>query len=450
MHWLLAALALFNTLSMLTVCAPRAVPRKAAPWALFAFALLATELAWIWLPLQAAIAGVLVWGGALDHWLGQCAAPLLLLSWCGLAWSIVKSTQAAAALERGLRQGLGEDYRKAIPPAASDLLRESIRFGDWRNPIGFKRDDVEVIRGIPYGRAGVRQQLDIYRPRQLPENGCPVLLQIHGGAWVMGDKGSQALPLMYLLASKGWICVAANYRLSPSVSFPTHLEDCKSALCWIREQGQAYGMDPDFVAVTGGSAGGHLAALTGLTANRQDLQPDHPRTDSSVQACIPFYGVYDFLVRYDQHPNRYAYESFVKGRVIHQTLEENPELWDLASPIAQIHADAPPFMLVHGDLDSLAVVAEGRVFTEKLRALSAEPVVYAELPGAEHAFDVVHSLRTEQTVSAVHRFLEWCLARHRQRAREPVSAAGATADQPEQVRTAPQRSKPQIAEASAG
>ncbi len=61
------------------------------------------------------------------------------------------------------------------------------------------------------------------------------MMQIHGGAWVMGDKGSQALPLMYHLASRGWICVAANYRLSPSVGFPTHLEDCKRALCWIRE-----------------------------------------------------------------------------------------------------------------------------------------------------------------------------------------------------------------------
>jgi acetyl esterase/lipase len=100
---------------------------------------------------------------------------------------------------------------------------------------------VEVIRGVPYGPVGVRQQLDIYRPRSIPPGGCPVLLQIHGGAWVIGDKAHQALPLMYHLASRGWICVAANYRLSPSVGFPVHLEDCKRALCWIRSKGGEYG-----------------------------------------------------------------------------------------------------------------------------------------------------------------------------------------------------------------
>jgi acetyl esterase/lipase len=227
---------------------------------------------------------------------------------------------------------------------------------------------------------------------------------------MMGDKGGQALPLMYEMASKGWICVAANYRLSPSVSFPTHLQDCKSALCWVREKGAEYGMDTRFVAVTGGSAGGHLSALMGLTANRPELQPDHPDTDTTVQACIPFYGVYDFLVRYDQHPNRRVYERFLSGKVLHETLEDNPALWDLASPVAQIHEDAPPYMVFHGTHDSLAVVNEGRVFSQKLREVSKNPVIYVEMPGAEHAWEIVHSLRTEHTVDGVHRFLEWVRA----------------------------------------
>jgi acetyl esterase/lipase len=421
MHWLLAALAVFNLISMLTVFTPRAVPRRAVPWALFGFALLATELSWIWLPLQAAIAGLLITGGALDHWLGQVALGTLLVTWCGLVWSIFQSTRARAALEQALRRVLGSGYEDEIPAPVRSGLRRRIRFRDWRNPVGISHPEVEVLRNIPYARGGVRQQLDIYRPRVVPEGGCPVLLQIHGGAWVMGDKANQALPLMYLMASKGWICVAANYRLSPSVGFPTHLEDCKSALCWIREQGAAYGMNPDFVAVTGGSAGGHLAALMGLTENRPELQPDHPDTDTSVQACVPFYGVYDFLVRYDQHPNRYTYEAFVGGKVIHQTREESPELWELASPIAQVHPDAPPFMVVHGELDSLAVVAEGRVFSEKLREVSCEPVVYAELPGAEHAFELVHSPRTEATIDAVQRFLEWVRGRQTQNRETPLA-----------------------------
>lgn len=226
----------------------------------------------------------------------------------------------------------------------------------------------------------------------------------------MGDKGGQALPLMYALASRGWICVAANYRLSPSVAFPTHLHDCKAALCWIRQHGQEYGMNPEFVAVTGGSAGGHLAALMGLTANRPELQPDHPGIDTSVQACIPFYGVYDLLVRHGQLPNRQMYQRFMRGKVFHETAQENPELWELGSPLSQIHPDAPPFMILHGTHDSLALVSEGRVFSQQLRLQSNQPVVYVEMPGAEHAWDTVHSLRTEHSVDGIHRFLEWVRA----------------------------------------
>jgi acetyl esterase/lipase len=141
-------------------------------------------------------------------------------------------------------------------------------------------------------------------------------------------------------------------------------------------------MNPDFVAVTGGSAGGHLTAMMGLTANQADLQPDYSDTDTSVQAFIPFYGVYDFLVRYDQHSNKRVYERFLTGKVLHETLADNPTLWDLVSPVARIHEDAPPCMVFHG---TLAAVNEGRVFSQKLRENSHNPVVYVEMPGAEHA-----------------------------------------------------------------
>ncbi len=418
MDWLLAALALFNLFSMVMVFSPRSVKRKDVPWAMFGTALLATELAWIWLPLQIFIAWLLALGGALESGLGNLALFILAVTWPGLVWSIWMSTKAQATVEDALSRGLGHNYRRQIPPAAQAMTRQEVTFRDWRNPLAMRRPDVEVLRNIPYGPGGVRQQLDVYRPRFIPEGGCPVLLQIHGGAWMMGDKSSQALPLMYTLASRGWIVVAANYRLSPSVGFPTHLHDCKSALCWIRENGREYGMNPDFVAVTGGSAGGHLSALMGLTGNRRELQPDHPDTDTSVQACIPFYGVYDMLVRENQHPNRQVYERFLRGKVIYETPQENPQLWDLASPIVQVQPDVPPFMVVHGTHDSLAVVAEGRTFSRKLRELSHSPVVYLEMPGAEHAWETVHSLRTEHTVDGVHRFLEWVRAGNAQPASE--------------------------------
>ena len=97
MDWLLAALALFNLGSMVTVFAPRTIPRKSIPWVLFGFALLATELAWVWLPLQTFLALLLVWGGALQSGLGKLSMGILLLSWAGLAWSIYKASQAQTA-----------------------------------------------------------------------------------------------------------------------------------------------------------------------------------------------------------------------------------------------------------------------------------------------------------------------------------------------------------------
>jgi acetyl esterase/lipase len=407
MDWLLSALALFNLVSVLVMFAPRGISRKRVPWAEFGISLLATELAWIWLPLQILLACLFCLGGALNSWLGGTALELLVLTWSGLLWCLWMSAKAKDSVEGALTAGLGANYREHIPSYALSKMRQQIGFRDWCQPMAMARPDVEVIRNIPYGPQGVRQQLDIYRPQSLPADGCPVLLQIHGGAWMMGDKANQALPLMYALASRGWICVAANYRLSPSVGFPTHLLDCKEALCWIREQGDQYGMNPDFIAVTGGSAGGHLAALMGLTANQPEYQPLHPTTDTSVQACIPFYGIYDFLVRYNQHSNRRTYEDFLTGKVLHETLQDNPALWDQASPVAQIHADAPPFMVVHGSRDILASVTEGRVFSAKLGEVSKSAVVYLEMPGAEHGFEMLHSLRTEYTIEGVYCFLEW-------------------------------------------
>ena len=381
MDVLLALLALFNVVAMITVFMPRTFPDSVLPWFVFAFALLSTELAWLWLPLQAVLTLACVAGGALDSTLGVIALLVLAVSWLGLLRSIWLGLDSGTTVESALGQALGRDYRARIPAEVARGLRNVVGFADWRRPFAMPRPGV-----------------------------CPVLLQIHGGAWMIGTKEQQALPLMYRMAANGWICVAANYRLSPSVGFPTHLHDCKAALAWIRTHGREYGMNPDFVAVTGGSAGGHLTALMGLTENRPDLQPGQEGVDTSVQACVPFYGVYDFLNRSGARPSSAKFLEFLGERVLHATPEQNPALWDLASPVTQVHADAPPFMVVHGSRDSLAPVADARLFTRRLRETSRNPVVYVELQGAEHAFDIMHSPRTEHAIDGVQRFLEWVRA----------------------------------------
>jgi len=228
----------------------------------------------------------------------------------------------------------------------------------------------------------------------------------HGDGWTIGEKGQQGLSLMNHLAAEGWLCVAATYRLSPRATFPAHLIDMTRALAWIRTEGARYGADPRFVVVTGGSAGGHLAALVALTANDPRFQPGFEAGDTSVAACVPFYGVYDFLDRHGVRGSA-SMVPFLERIVMKCSPDEQREQWEHASPIAQVHADAPPFFVIHGTHDGLACVEEARHFVAALRAASRHSVVYAELPGAPHAFDTFHSRRSAHAVDAVACFLAY-------------------------------------------
>ena len=148
---------------------------------------------------------------------------------------------------------------------------------------------------IPYGPAGRANLLDIWRRADLPpEAAAPVLVQIPGGAWITGRKQGQAYPLMSHLAERGWVCVAINYRHSPRNVWPAHIVDVKRAVAWVKANIATYGGDAGFVALTGGSAGGHLSALAALTPDRTDWQPGFEDADTSVAAAVPFYGAYDW------------------------------------------------------------------------------------------------------------------------------------------------------------
>ena len=100
-----------------------------------------------------------------------------------------------------------------------------------------------------------------------------MLVYIHGGAWVIGDKREQGIPMMHELVQRGWVCVAINYRLSPRATWPDHIVDCKRAVAWVRGHIAEYGGDPGFIAVSGGSAGGHLSSLLALTPDEPEWQP---------------------------------------------------------------------------------------------------------------------------------------------------------------------------------
>jgi acetyl esterase/lipase len=212
---------------------------------------------------------------------------------------------------------------------------------------------------------------------------------------------------MYHLAAKGWVCVAINYRLAPRDPFPAQVIDVKKALAWIRENISSYGGDPGYVAITGGSAGGHLTALAALTPNDPAWQPGFEHADTAVQVAVPHYGIYDFAGATELKPVEMMRDYFLGPRVIKKRFEDDPEIYRAASPILRITPDAPDFFVVHGTHDSLVGVQQARLFVEKLREVSKRSVVYAELRGAQHAFDIFPSIRSAHIVRAIDRYLHW-------------------------------------------
>jgi acetyl esterase/lipase len=340
---------------------------------------------------------VAIWLGALGGWLGVLAVVLLALAVLALA----RLTWQAFASARAVREALAEleppadQHRSRFP--TSHLLVPPLML--W--PRGVRR-----LRGIEYARpAGKRLRLDVYMPAEPPDPGPrPAIVQVHGGGWIVGTRTEQGIPLLNHLAAHGWVGFNIDYRLSPRATFPDQIVDVKRAIAWVREHGAEYGADPGFVCITGGSAGGHLCALAALTADDPSLQPGFEEIDTSVAAAVPFYGVYDLT-----DPETIYYpelREWVLEQVVFKTrLADDPEAFRAASPTHRVRADAPPFLVIHGDRDTLVPVADARRFVAELRAVSESPALFAELAGAEHAFDVVPSVRTARVVETIERFL---------------------------------------------
>lgn len=367
------------------------------------------ELVWHHLVVQVMLTLVFVVVGAVDGFFGSVGLLVLLVSWWGMTKYHLQADLAEGEVERSLQNGLGADYRNNIRTYAiyDDVTPLSKK--QLARPFNSLRSDkVECLKNIPYEQVdGLNLKLDIRRPKNQPEN-APVLFQIHGGAWThkMGSKNEQAIPLMNRLAEMGWVCVAINYRLSPQATFPDHIIDCKKALVWVKKHIAEYGGNPNFILVTGGSAGGHLSSLLSLTENYAPFQPGFEDENTEVQGCVPFYGIYDF---YDEKGLQYhkGLEQVLETSILKESKQGNPELYRQASPINHIHKNTPPFMVIQGDKDTLVSTDEARYFVDSLKQVSDQPVVYSEISGAQHAFDVFPSVRSEFVLNGVVRFAGW-------------------------------------------
>lgn len=316
---------------------------------------------------------------------------------CGLA-----AQRADAVLREALTESHGRDYAgQVVHPVTDPAVRRHSVVGVWR---AAQRSRYAVgARNVSYGPNGRDHLLDIWRrPDVTPDHRAPVLLQVPGGAWAISEKRGQAVPLMSRMVELGWVCVTINYSRSPGAAWPAHIIDVKRAIAWVRENVADYGGDPDFIAITGGSAGAHIGSLAALTANDPDLQPGFEHVDTTVQAAVPYYGAYDLT---DPDNMCELMLPFLERFVMRARLAEDPGRFYTASPMAHVHRDAPPFFVLHGRNDSVIPHTQARAFVAALRDAGAATVAHAELPNAHHAFDTVATVRSQLVSDAVADFL---------------------------------------------
>ena len=394
------------------------------PWLLapsFFAGWFAIELAPHLLVAEVVAVGLAIARGGLDGWPGWAGLALGAAGAAGTVASMIASRRTVVTLrECGIPMALKPEQAPRFP--LSHLVVPPLCL--------IPRKGVKVQRNVVYHEEGhLRLKLDVYSPstqsgmgRGTADGLRPGLMQIHGGAWVIGDKREQGLPLVNHMALQGWVAFNVNYRLSPKATWPDHLIDLKRFLRWYREHAAEYGADPDFLCVTGGSAGGHLTAMVALTANVPEFQPGFEDVDTSVQGAVPFYGVYDFVAPGPRSIPMGALR-FMQRMVMKKSFSEETSAFAEASPVHHLRQDAPPFLVIHGSHDSLVPVEQARRFVRRLREVSAAPVLYAEMRGGQHGFDVFPSYRTARVVEGVERYLTGLHRRYRGQAR-PATRPG--------------------------
>ncbi len=240
-----------------------------------------------------------------------------------------------------------------------------------QTPSGFTLKTLEVAK---YPEHTV--ELYVYVPDA--EGTWPCILDIHGGGWKARQIESDK-PMMERLAQRGFVTALVSYRLSTEAKYPAALDDCKAALRCLRTHAKELKLDPARIGCMGGSAGGHLSGLTGMTSGLPEFEGDGPFKDqsSAVQACIVMAATQDLVAANTGKKNEGALLFFGAS------CDENPGIYKAASPITHVRAGVPPTIFIEGEKDTLKV---GRAeMMEKLKALGVETAVHT-LKGAPHPF----------------------------------------------------------------
>ncbi len=261
-----------------------------------------------------------------------------------------------------------------------------------------------VHREVSYAIAvGFRRlAMDIWLPRDAKDAPVPVVVWIHGGAFQLGDRRElpptfAAESVFRLLNSAGIACATVDYRHALEAPFPAQLHDIKAAVRYLRQHAELLGIDAGRIGTWGESAGGHLAALLGLTGGREDLEGGLgvQGQSSSVSAVVDFYGVSSLtLIPPMATTGDFLSPALLAAVPDSMPLEpgpmlvggsRDPALLDAASPLGYVTVEAPPFLLIHGDSDGLVPLSQSELLADAL-AESEVPHELITIEGGDHCF----------------------------------------------------------------
>ena len=246
--------------------------------------------------------------------------------------------------------------------------------------------DVQVFRDLQYGKHGDANKLDLYLPKNMQAK-TPLIIWIHGGGWRQGSK--DAWPAI-ALADKGYAVASINYRLSDEDKFPAQIDDCKTAVRWLRENAKQYNLDPDHFGAWGQSAGGHLAALLGTSSNSQEpkgFQVEHAGTGSRIQAVCDWCGPTDLKQFAKFGASQAGKPKDLPNQIVTELLggsvERNNIQAEKANPITFVSDKSPPFLIMHGNSDKLVPLEQSKLLEQALRKAGAKVELHV-LPGVGH------------------------------------------------------------------
>lgn len=271
--------------------------------------------------------------------------------------------------------------QKSVSPATVDLKRNAF-----------------VVHNLYYSQQGPKsnsQTIDLYWPALTNNPPYPVIIWLHGGSWLYGDKNMDCLPCDHMLGK--YAVASVNYRLATEAAYPAQIQDLKAAVRFLRAHAKTYKLDPNRIAVWGTSAGGHLAALLGTSGDVKQLEGDlgWKKYSSRVQAVCDWSGPTDFNTAQKQSPptNKIRFDDqsspvfgLMGGRMDKASLAT-------ASPITYVSKDDPPFLIMHGDIDDAIPAAQSQQLADSLKAQKVD-VTFHLLKGVGHSFGTLEDFKT--------------------------------------------------------